>query len=276
MSDINYYMPDKASSWNKASLVQKFLLQCRVIGALLFREMHTRYGRENIGFLWVVGEPILFCAGVTIVWTMLRDAHEHDLPTTAIVLTGYVPLTMWRHCLTRAVNAYMANGSLLFHRQVTPLDIILARVILEIMGALAAGFLVFLGAWLLGYMEPPKDYGMLYLGLGFHCLFSLATALLVAALSEVSELVEKSIGIISYLSLPFSGAFTMVDWLPPRWQKMILWSPSVDNIEMIREGQFGHSAHAHYDVFYDSWMTFLLLLIGLSLTLRVRRHITVQ
>lgn len=276
MSDMNLQIPDKALAWSKSSLVQQFLLQFRVIGALLFREMHTRFGRENIGFLWVVGEPILFCAGVTIVWTIMRDAREHDLPTTAIVLTGYVPLTMWRHCLIRAVNAYMANGSLLFHRQVTPLDIIVARVILEVMGVLAAGFLVFLGAWLVGYMEPPKDYGMLYLGLGFHCLFSLATALLVAALSEVSELVEKSIGIISYLSLPLSGAFTMVDWLPPRWQKMILWSPSVDNIEMIREGQFGHSAHAHYDIFYDSWMTFLLLLIGLSLTLRVRRHITVQ
>lgn len=259
-----------------SSLLGLFMLQCRVIGALLFREMHTRYGRENIGFLWVIGEPILFCAGVAIAWTAIRNSHEHNLPTTAIVLTGYVPLTMWRHCLGRAVFAFQSNGSLLFHRQVTPLDIILARTILEIMGALGAGFLVFLGAWFLGYMEPPKNYGMLYLGLGFHCLFSLATALLVAALSEMSELIEKSINIFSYLSLPFSGAFMMVDWLPPRWQSAILLSPSVDNIEMIREGQFGDSAHAHYDFFYDSWITFVLLLIGLSLTLRARRHIVVQ
>ncbi|WP_342629186.1 ABC transporter permease [Nguyenibacter vanlangensis] len=258
------------------SLFGLFMLQCRVIGALLFREMNTRYGRENIGFLWVIGEPILFCAGVSIVWTAIRDSHEHNLPTTAIVLTGYVPLTMWRHSLARAVFAFQSNGSLLFHRQVTPLDIILARTILEITGALGAGFLVFLGAWLLGYIEPPKDYGMLYLGLGFHCLFCVATALLVAALSEVSELVEKSIGILSYLSLPFSGAFMMVDWLPPRWQNAILLSPSVDNIEMIRAGQFGDSAHAHYDIFYDSWITFVLFLIGLSLTLRARRHIVVQ
>jgi hypothetical protein len=25
---------------------------------------------------------------------------------------GYIPLTMWRHCMGRAVKAYEANGSL--------------------------------------------------------------------------------------------------------------------------------------------------------------------
>jgi capsular polysaccharide transport system permease protein len=251
-------------------------VQGRVINALLIRELHTRYGRENIGFLWIIGEPILFCGGVAILWTVMRPAHEHGLPMTAIVITGYVPLTMWRHCLSRAVKAFEANGSLLFHRQVTPLDIIVSRVILELVGTLIAGLLVSIGAILLGFMKPPVDYGMLYLGLGYQMMFGMATALLVATLSEMSELVEKSVAVLSYLAIPFSGAFTMVDWVPPAYRWVLLWSPSVNNVEMIREGQFGHGAHAHYDLVYDSWITFLLLLIGLSLTLRARKHISVQ
>jgi len=251
-------------------------LQLRVIGALIVRELHTRYGRDNIGFLWIIGEPILFCAGVAIVWTAIRPSHEHGLPMTAIVITGYVPLTMWRHCMGRAVKAFDANGSLLFHRRVTPLDIILARVILELLGTLAAGVFVSLGAVALGFMEPPRDYGLLYLGLIFQMFFSLATGLIIASLTEMSEVVEKAILVLSYLSLPLSGAFTMVDWVPNAARWVLLASPSVNNIEMIRGGQFGLSAHAHYDVVYDTWMTFLLILIGISLTLRVRRHITVQ
>ncbi|MGI4747326.1 MAG: hypothetical protein ACRYFY_14990 [Janthinobacterium lividum] len=82
------------------------------------RELHTRYGRETIGFLWIIGEPILFCGGVTILWTAMRPTHEHGLPMTAI-------------------------------------DIILSRV------------------------------------------------------------VEKSVGVLSDLALPFFGAFSMVDRLPP-------------------------------------------------------------
>jgi len=260
----------------RRSLGALFRLQVRVIGALLMRELHTRFGRENIGFLWIVGEPILFCAGVAIVWSAIRPAHDHGLPTTAIVITGYVPLTMWRHCLMRAVKAFESNGSLLFHRQVTPLDIILARVILELIGTLIAGLIVCLGAILLGFMKPPQDYGLLYLGLLFQMLFSLATALLVAPLTERSELLEKSVSVLSYLSIPVSGAFTMVDWIPPHYRWILLLSPSVNNVEMVRGGQFGYAAHAHYDLVYDTWITFLLILLGLSLTLRVRRHIVVQ
>lgn len=251
-------------------------LQIQVIIALVMREIHTRYGRENIGFLWVIGEPILFCGGVAILWTAIRPAHEHGLPMTAIVITGYVPLTMWRHCIGRAVKAFEANGSLLFHRQVTPLDIITSRVVLEVLGTLMAGVIVVAGAMAMGFMEAPVDPGLIYLGLFFHIMFSYASALLIAALSEKSELVEKSVQVISYLSIPFSGTFTMVDWVPVAFQPFLLWSPPVHNLEMIRAGQFGQGIHPHYDIVYDAWITGLLVLIGLSLTLRVRRHIVVQ
>nr|WP_306417761.1 ABC transporter permease [Gluconacetobacter azotocaptans] len=248
----------------------------RVIWALMMREIHTRFGRENIGFLWVIGEPILFCSGVAIMWTAIRPPHEHGLPITAIVITGYVPLTMWRHSIQRSVKAYEANGSLLFHRQVTPLDIIVARWALEVLGTLMAGLLVGSGAILGGYMKPPLHWGILYAGLGFHAMFCLATALIFAALTEMSETVEKIVGIATYLSLPFSGAFSMVAWLPQKDRWAMLCAPSVENMEMIREGQFGSTAHPIYDINYDFWATLTLLLIGIYLTLRVRRHIVVQ
>ena len=257
------------------SIFATFYVQIRVIGALMMREIHTRYGRENIGFLWVIGEPILFCLGVAILWTAIRPAHEHGVPVTAFVITGYVPLTMWRHCISRGVKAFDSNSALLYHRQVTPLDIMTSRVALEILGSLMAGLIVMLGAIATGWMEPPVDLGMLYLGLLYHMMFCYGSALLIASLSELSDIVEKSISVISYLSIPFSGAFTMVDWIPEKFQPVLLWSPSVHNLEMIREGQFGPGVHAHYSIVYDTWITALLFLVGLSMTLRIRRHIVV-
>ncbi len=175
------------------------VLQWRVILALMMREIHTRYGRENIGFLWVIGEPILFCAGVTIVWSAIRPAHEHGIPVPAFVVTGYIPLTMWRHCVGRAVKAFEANGSLLFHRHVSPLDIITARVILEVMGTIMAGIIVAAATILVGAMDVPLRPDLLYLGLGFHMAFCYASALIISALSERSELVEKTITVVMYL-----------------------------------------------------------------------------
>lgn len=257
-------------------LKQLFGLQARVIFALLLRELHTRFGRENIGFLWMIGEPILFCGGVTIMWTLIRPSHEHGLPVTAFVITGYVPLTLWRHCLGRAVKAFEANGSLLFHRQVTPLDIIVGRVILEVAGTLMAAVILIVVSIICGFMKPPQDYSMIYLGMCLHIGFCLASSLIVAAVSEMSDIVEKSVQVISYIAIPFSGAFTMVDWLPPKFRWWLLWSPSVQNIEMIRRGQFGIGARAHYNIGYDVSVTFLMTLLGLFLVLNARKHIEVQ
>jgi capsular polysaccharide transport system permease protein len=253
-----------------------FAKQARVIWALMIREMHTRYGRENLGFLWVIGEPILFCAGVTIVWSAIRPAHEHGLPVPAFVATGYMPLTMWRHCVQRAVKAFESNGSLLFHQQVSPLDIITARVILEVFGSFLAGVVVISCGVAVGVMDLPKAYGPIYMGLFFQALFSYASALIIAALSEQSDVLEKFITVFTYLSLPLSGAFTMVDWLPPAAQRIVLWSPSVQNLEMIRGGQFGPTSHPIYNVLFDTQITVILLVIGMSLTLRVRRHLIIQ
>lgn len=259
-----------------ASLGRLFAVQASVIWALLLRELQTRYGRENIGFLWVIGEPIMFCSGVAVVWSLIRPAHEHGLPVTAFVITGYVPLTMWRHCIMRALKAFEANGALLFHRQVTPLDIILARVTLEVVGTVMAGIVVGGAAVLMGFMDPPKDFGLLYFGLLLHALFSLACALLIASLCERSDLLEKMLSAVMYLSLPLSGTFAMVSWLPHSWRWILLLSPSVHNLEMIRGGQFGPGSHPIYDMTYAVTSIGLMLLVGVSLTLRSRRFILVQ
>jgi len=257
-------------------LLHLFKVQAIVIGALMMRELHTRFGRENLGYLWIIGEPIMFCAGVTIAWTAMRPAHEHGLPMTAMVLTGYVPLTMWRHALMVSAKAFQANGSLLFHRQVTPLDIITARVLLEILGTLASGIIVYLFAYMLGYMQVPKIWSLIYAGLLCHAMFSLATALLFSALSELSEFVEKGLSIFSYLSLPLTGAFAMVSWLPHKLQRVVYWSPSSQSIEMIRGGQFGWNSHPMFDFYYAFGINFVLILVGLFLLSGIRKHIEVN
>ena len=253
-----------------------FRLQFRVIGALILREIHTRYGRENIGFLWVFFEPVMFCVAVTLMWSAIRPAHEHGLPMVAFIITGYLPLTMWRHCVFRSIRAFEANGSLLFHRQVTPLDLIAARLVLELYGTAIAFILVAGGAMVMGFMEPPYDLGLFYLGNFYNILFSIGTGLILASLSERSEVVERCVSVFTYMSLPFSGAFSMVDWVPVRLQHILLFSPSVHAYEIIRAGEFGPSLRTHYDLTYVSWTCALLILIGLSLTLRSRRFITVQ
>ena len=55
-----------------ARLRRGFAVQRRVIGALLIREIYSRFGRQSLGFAWVVAEPLVFAVPVLL---MLLRRH---------------------------------------------------------------------------------------------------------------------------------------------------------------------------------------------------------
>ena len=128
-------MPATRQTVGNGDLWQAWNIQRRVIWALVLREMLTRYGRHNIGFLWLFVEPMLFTLGVTALWTATKTVHGSDLPIVAFAITGYSSVLLWRNMPVAAIGALAPNLSLLYHRNVRPIDIYLARLILEAAGA---------------------------------------------------------------------------------------------------------------------------------------------
>src|SRR3712207_6210789 len=89
----------------------------RVIGALLLRELLTRYGRNNIGFLWLFVEPMLFVGLMVAVRVTLRSAgFALNFPVVAFALTGWTSLLLWRSMPNRCIGAHKANLPLLHHQ----------------------------------------------------------------------------------------------------------------------------------------------------------------
>jgi len=144
--------------------------QIRVVKALMVRELTTRFGRENIGFLWVMAEPLLFAVLVGVMWTYLRGPEENGIGMIAFVASGYVPLTYLRSSFNRSVSIFLVNGSLLYHRQVKVTDFILVRVFIEFMGATMAWVFISLALGILGYIPAPAYPGMMVAGCGSYCV----------------------------------------------------------------------------------------------------------
>ena len=117
------------------SLRRSLIIQFRVIGALLMREVITRYGRHNIGFLWLFVEPMIFTLGVTALWSFVQGTHGSKLPIVAFAVTGYSSVLLWRNMPNRLVQAIRPNLALMYHRNVKVLDVYAARLALEAVGA---------------------------------------------------------------------------------------------------------------------------------------------
>jgi ABC-type polysaccharide/polyol phosphate export permease len=256
-----------------SSLRKSVGIQCRVIGALLMREVLTRYGRQNIGFLWMFVEPMLFTLAVTALWTLIRAHSVSAIPIVAFALTGYSSVLLWRNMPARCAGAVGPNLSLMYHRNVKIIDIYAARLLLEGGGATISFVVLAVFFSVIGWMPLPEDVSKVLFGWFMLAWFGMSLALLIGALGERFELVEKIWHPMSYITFPLSGAAFLVDALPPVAQEYILWFPMVHGVELLREGYFGSQFRAHYDMAYMAQVCAGLTLLGLAMTRNISRTV---
>lgn len=255
----------------ETSLQRSLTIQRNVLRALILREVLTRYGRHNIGFLWLFVEPMLFTLGVTALWTIAGLHHGSSLPIAAFALTGYSTVLLWRNMPSRCVGAIAPNSALMYHRNVRVMDIYLSRLILEALGATISFVLLGVVLVAIGFINPPEDLLLVAQGWLLTAWFGASLAVLLGAWSERSELIEKLWHPAAYLLFPLSGAAFMVDAMPKQFQDAILWLPMVHGTEMIRDGYFGSKVHAIYDASYMTIVCSVLTVLALAMERNVSR-----
>jgi capsular polysaccharide transport system permease protein len=247
-------------------------IQGRVIGALLMREVISRFGRHNVGVLWLVVEPMIFTLGVAAFWTAMGGS-KGGLPIVAFAITGYSSVLMWRNTVSYSTSAIQSNLNLLYHRNVRPFDVLVTRILLEAAGA-TASFAVLSAIFMaFGTIQPPTDMLLVVAGWAMLAWFGAALALTVGAAASYSELVKRIWSPLSYMLFPASGAAFMVDWLPPAGQQAVLLLPMVHGVELLREGYFGHAIRTHHDMGYMATVNLLLTLLGLLLLRDAARRV---
>jgi capsular polysaccharide transport system permease protein len=245
------------------SFLRSLAIQRRVLVALLMREVITRFGRENLGALWLVAEPMSFTLGVAALWTLMQADHGSSLPIVTFAITGYSSVLMWRNTVGRCIGGIPANANLLYHRNVTVLDVMLTRIVLEMAGT-TASFIVLTTLFMLAeWITPPQDPLKIVAGWIMLAWFGAALALLIGCSTALTDTVERFWHPASYLLFPLSGAAFMIDWVPRAFGDAVLWLPMIHAVELVREGFFGNMVRTHYDMAYMATCNLALTFAGL-------------
>ena len=251
-------------------------LNIRIVGALMMREGTMKYGHENLGFFWVMGEPMFLTVGVMGMWSITGQAHGHGVSIVPFALSGYTNITLWRHLSGKAVRAIRHNTSLLFHRNVRVLDILLARGLLDIVGIFTAFSIAYVPLALLGVVDPLRVPLVLIGGFLLNGWFSLSVGLIIAGVSELSEPVEQFVPPLLYITLPFTGAFAMASWLPQKLRDALMWSPLANAQEMFRSGMFPAEVVTYWHPWYVVLVSLALTAIALPLVQYAQKHVSMQ
>jgi capsular polysaccharide transport system permease protein len=197
-------------------------------------------------------------------WSM--GGLEHKPGGAGVVpmaVTGYAFIQLWRHIVSHSNHAIRHNNHLLYHQQVKILDILLATGILETIGTVSAFLIAYIPLSLFGMLYPIHDPLLLFGGFAFTGWLAFAVGLNITAISALNEAASRLVQPVLYITLPFTGLVFMVSWLPGQYQSLILWSPLVNCIEMIRAGIFPSYMTTYFSASYLTIVCVVLTAMGI-------------
>ena len=247
----------KAASWSAGLGVQ-----ARVTGALVIREAISRYGHENLGFFWVVAEPLMFTVGIMVLWSLAHISHGGEVDVIPFALTGYSFITLWRHITGRAMHAIRQHANLAYHRHVRKLDAVIAMAVLEFGGCFTAFLVAYVPLALLGYCPTLSDPLNLIVAYASTAAFSFGFGLMLAGLSGLSHAVAHVVPAFMYMTMPALGVFTMQEWMPTTTRYWLSWSPLVNGSEMFRSGVFPAEVQTYWSFSYLLISTVIMVVLG--------------
>lgn len=243
---------------------RSFAVQRRVLYALILREMQARFGRSNIGYLWALVEPLLLVGVFTFGYLALgRRSPPQGMEFLPFLATGIIVYISLRNIANRMSSAIESNRGLLLYPQVTPFDLMVARLLLE--GATFIGvFTVILGGGvLLGFASPPADPLMLLLTL-------FCVVLLGAGIGTLQGAVTMNFPWVDHFMRPFwrmmlwtSGVFFTLKQLPMSAQDILVWNPVLHVIELMRAAYFAQVEPYRVSYGYVMWWVLGSAFLGL-------------
>jgi capsular polysaccharide transport system permease protein len=241
-------------------------LQMRVIWALALRETVTRFGREGIGMLWMIAEPAIFVIGVMTIFSLVDSGYPYGISPAEWLAVSYPTLLFWRNGTGRVTKAIDVNRALLHHQPIRPMDIIYSRILLEFSSAMGVFLFLFPIFIVIGICHVPANIFTMAVGYILVIWFSFGFVLIMAALAELSETIEKTSHIILYLMLPFCGVFIPTFLVPEPYRDYFLYFPLIDAVDYFHHGYFGSSVPSYYHLGYTVVMLLVMTLLGLAIS----------
>jgi capsular polysaccharide transport system permease protein len=207
------------------------------VHAFLLREMKNQYGRFRLGYFWAVVEPGAMVAVLTILHAGLRGAStpiygEHPV---VFFLFGAVPFFLFANCVARAQGVFESHKGLFNYRQIRPIDVILARCIIDALLMLGVLLTFLAGWWWMGRDLHIDDPLRLTAALISLFVLGMALGLVFEVLGTVFNDLKRTFNIAMRPLFFISGLFFTIDMIPESHRPLLTWNPVLHCVDIARD-----------------------------------------
>lgn len=209
----------------------------RSVWAFMLREIQQQYGRFRTGYLWALLEPAATVAVLTGLHAGIRggEANIYGEHPVIFFLFGAVPFFLFFGVVNRSQNAFQGTKGLFSYRQIKPIDLFVARAVIEALVVLIVGC-VFIGLWLWwGEGLALRDPLLLLQSLALLFLLGVGVGLVYGVYGAIFTDLQRVFGITMRPMFFISGIFFTIQMVPQRYRHFVDWNPMLHAIDLARE-----------------------------------------
>ena len=242
-----------------------------VVHALFIREIKTRFGRSHLGYFWALAEPVALIVLFSAVYSLRGSEILSGVDITLFLLSGIYPFTLFRNTITKIMMAVKSNKALFIYRQVSPIDPIIARIIIEVAFYSLTYILFLVGLTWFGVDAWPFDPLLLLTAHAVLILLSFGIGLSLCCVIEYWGDIEKVFGMLMRPMFFLSGLFYVMSMIPQQYWHFFDWNPVLHLIELMRSAFFEEYSTEFANWSYPIYLSLSLTVLGLMLY-RVNRY----
>ena len=227
---------------------------------LVWRDLKVRYRQTAIGASWVLLQPLLTMALLTVVFSNFAGMPSEGFPYPIFALTALLPWTMFSNSLSRGSESVVGNANLVT-------KVYFPRLILPLSGALsplvdfALSFLVLIGMMIWYGIVPTISLLALPLFVVLAVCTALSVGVWLAALNVRYRDVRYAVPFMVQIWMFASPVAYSVEEVPEKWRLLYSLNPMAGVIEGFRWAVLG-KASPDFKLILVSTAVVLALLTG--------------
>ena len=250
-----------------------FTVQCRVLHALILRELKSRYGSRRLGFMWALIEPLIFISIFVAGFQLLGRQSQGGIPVPLFFVAGFSPFFVFRDIFGEVMSGTKGHQSLLMFPQVTRIDLLLSKLILAALVSVVVFLTLLIGLYFFGFAFRVENALGVMIGFTMMVLLGFGLGLVLGAFSIRYEFIQSlSQPLLGRPLFLTSGVFFSASMLPPVVREIALYNPLLHCIELIRASLFENFESRYVDLTYVMVFTLVLISFGLMLLMVFERQ----
>jgi lipopolysaccharide transport system permease protein len=237
---------------------------------LVWRNVKVRYKQTAIGVAWVILQPLLTMAMLSVIFGYILQIPSDGLPYAVFTYTALLPWTYFAQALSRGGGGLVSHAGLItkvyFPRLVIPLASILTPLV-----DFAFAFLILIG--LMGWyrIAPTWSAFAVPLFLLLAVITALAVNLFLSTLNVKYRDVGNLIPVVTQFWMYASPVIYPSSVIPERWRLVYSLNPMVGVIEGFRWALLGKEAPDSRALGISVAMVILMLVGGVVYFRRTER-----